>query len=164
MNSEIVKRVERKGELLAAQPKRHTPLRQAAETLTRRNIAGAEAELLSEALWRAVQVLYEQDSSGSLCNVDPVSGRVLLPLPWGRMGHRRWGLRYLESVVLRAILRDFQQAASEPPLLIYDPLSRGWYLNFFDYASHRQALGWLERHPITASAWRSAYAVWQGSA
>lgn len=152
MNSEIVKVVERKSEVIAAQPKRHTPIRSAAEALTRRNVAQAKAELLSEALWAAVALCYERDDSGSLCNVDSVSGRCLLPLPWGRQGHRRWGLRYLESVLLRAILRDFQQAKGEAPVLVYDPLSRGWHLNIFDYPTHRQALAWLERHPITASA------------
>lgn len=161
--SNIVHTVTRKGEVRAAKPERHTPIRQVAETLTRRNVAQAKAELLSEALWAAVALCYERDDSGSLCNVDQVSGRLLLPAPWGRMGYRKWGLRYLESVLLRAILRDFQQASEEPPVLVYDPLSRGWHLNIFDYPSHRQALAWLERHPITARAWRSAYARWAGS-
>ena len=163
MKSEIVQIVTRKSEVMAAQPTRHTPIRTAAETLTRRNVAQAKAELLSEAVWAAVALCYERDDSGSLCNVDSVSGRLLVPAPWGREGHRRWGLRYLESVLLRAILRGLQQANEEPPVLVYDPLSRGWHLNIFDYPSHRQALAWLERHPITASAWRSAYARWAGS-
>lgn len=161
--SELVSVLQRKGEILAAQPKRYTPMRQAAETLSRRNIAQAKAELLNEALWAAVALCYEKDDSGSLCNVDPVSGRLLVPAPWGRAGHRRWGLRYLESVLLRAILRGRRQAEAEPPVLVYDPLSRGWHLNLFDYPSRRRALHWLEMHPITAGDWRRAYAAWAGS-
>lgn len=163
MSSEITRIVARKGEVMAAQPKRHTPIRAAAEQLTRRNVAQAKAELCSEALWAAVALAYETDNSGVLCNTDPVSGRLLLPAPWGRQGYLKWGLRYTESVLLRAILRGLQQTAAEPPVLVYDPLSRGWYLNIFDYPTHRQALAWLEHHPITASAWRGAYARWAGS-
>lgn len=163
MSDEITKIVARKSVVMAVAPERHTPIRNAAEALTRRNVAQAKAELLSEALWAAVTLCYEKDDSGSLCNVDSVSGRLLVPAPWGREGHRRWGLRYLESVLLRAILRGLQQAKGEPPVLVYDPLSRGWHLNIFDYPTHRHALAWLERHPITASAWRSAYARWAGS-
>lgn len=161
--SEILSVLQRKGEILASQPQRHTPMRQAAETLSRRNVAQAKAELLNEALWAAVALCYEKDDAGSLCNVDPVSGRLLVPAPWGRAGHRRWGLRYLESVLLRAILKGWQQAKVEPPVLVYDPLSRGWHLNLFDYPSHRRAQHWLEMHPIRASDWRRAYARWAGS-
>lgn len=163
MNGEIVEVIKRKSDVMVAQPKRHTPIRKAAETLSRRNVAQAKAELLNEALWATVALCYERDDSGTLCNVDGVSGRLLIPAPWGRMGYQRWGLRYLESVLLRAILFDFQQATDEPPVLIYDPLSRGWHLNIFDYPTRRQAWVWLERHPITASVWHSAYARWAGS-
>ena len=160
--SEIVATVARKGQISSASPKPHTPVRQAAEALSRRNVAQAKAELLSEALWALTALCYETDGSGQLCNVDSVSGRLLLPAPMGRVGHRRWGLRYTESVLLRAILRGFDQGG-EPPLLTYDPVSRGWYLNFFDYPSYQAALAWLERHRITAGHWRSAYAAWAGS-
>jgi len=81
----------------------------------------------------------------------------------GRVGHRRWGLRYTESVLLRAILRGFEQPNGEPTLLIYDGASRGWYLNFWDYPNYQAALIWLERHRLKAEHWRSAYAAWAGS-
>jgi hypothetical protein len=161
--SEIVRIVGRKGAIMAASPKQHMPVRAAAEALSRRNVAQAKAEVLSEALWALVTLCYEADDTGALCNVDGATGRLLVPAPMGRVGHRRWGLRYTESEVLRAILMGWQRARGEPPLLTYDSVSRGWHLNIFDYATHPAALGWLQRHPITAGQWRSAYAVWSGS-
>ena len=161
--SEIVRIVARKGEIMNRQPARHMPVRAAAEALSRRNVAAAKAELLSEALWAFVALCYEVDDTGALCNVDGATGRLLVPAPMGRVGHRRWGLRYTESEVLRAILMGWQRGRGEPPLLTYDGVSRGWHLNLFDYATHQAALGWLQRNPITAGLWRSAYAAWAGS-
>lgn len=160
--SEIVRIVARKGEIMNKQPARHMPVRAAAEALSRRNVAQAKAEVLSEALWAFVQMAYEVDDTGALCNVDGATGRLLVPAPMGRVGHRRWGLRYTESEVLRAILMGWQRGKGEAPLLTYDQAARGWHLNIFDYAAWQVALGWLRRHPITAGLWRSAYTAWSG--
>ena len=152
----LVKIVERKSEILAAQPERFTPLRQAADTLSRANIHRAHAEILSEALARCTVMLYEQDAAGRWVNVDK-SGQILIPLPWGRAGQREWGLRRSEANALRAILFAWQRrhdAGREAALFVYVAEERRWWLNLVDFPAEQGAMQWVRAHQVTVSQWR----------
>jgi hypothetical protein len=146
----------RKSGIAAARPERHTSVRAAAEALSRRNADGASCELMSEALLRLVDLAFEEDSGG-LCNADYVTGRLLIPLPWGRHGHQRWGLRPQEANILRALLFEWAAAPrGMPPLLIYDRKRRAWHVNLADYPDRQAATQWLARHPIGVAIYRAA--------
>lgn len=155
--SDVLNILDRKADIMGAQPRPHTPLRSIAEQLTRRNLASAHAELLNEALQRCTSMLYESDASNRLCNVDENTGRILLPVPWGRAGHRQWGLRYTESQVLRAILLAHQKVHDQgkrPALYLYDTDTRAWLLNLFDFASSEAGLQRIQQTPISPAQWR----------
>ena len=148
---------ERKTGTLDTTPALHTPLRIVAEALTRRKLAGARADMLNEALQQFTTVLYDQDASGQLCNADEGTGQILLPVPWGRAGHRKWGLRYTESVVLRRILMVHQgvhERSQRPALFLYDADTRTWSINLTDFATVGTALQRIEQTPITPAQWR----------
>lgn len=147
--------LERKTGIAQAKPERYTTLRAAADTLSRRNADAAVCELMNEALARLVDLAFEQDAGG-YCNVDAPTGKLMIPLPWGRNGHARWGLRPQEANILREILFAWQR--ENAPLLFYDRTRRGWFANLSDYRTHRAALGWLTAHPVTIAAYRAARA------
>jgi hypothetical protein len=153
----LVKVLERKGGILSAQPARFTPLRQAAESLSRANIHRAHCEILNEAITRCTVMLYERDNTGRWVNIDR-SGQALIALPWGRAGQREWGLRRSEADALRALLFAWQQRHDkrrESALYLYGASERRWWLNLADYADEASGLGWVRSHPVTVAQWRA---------
>lgn len=144
--------LERKVEVSNAAPTRHSLLRQAAVDLSLKNVDMAVCELLNEALTKAVYMAYEVDGGG-FCNVDNATGRLLIPLPWGRSGHAKWGLRTTESDILRAILLQWQN--DTPPLFRYDRARRSWFVALHDYANIHLAKRWLTKHPVDVGLYRA---------
>jgi hypothetical protein len=147
--------LERKEDLSKSAPARHLSLRQAADNLSRHNVDAATCEVLNEALARLVQLAYEVDTGG-LCNIDGVTGRFLIPLPFGRNGAAKWGIRPQEANILRQILFDWQ---TEPPaLLIYERSRRSWFVNLVEFGSVGIAKAWIRSHQISVALYRSARA------
>lgn len=149
----IIQALERKPAIATARPGRHTTLRRAAEGLSRRNADQAVCELLNEALQACVALCYEKDSDGTPSNVDAVTARVLVPLPWGRAGHRRWGLRPQEANILRAILQARQ---AHDGLFVYDGSRRAWLVNVAAYPTLRKAAAYLDAYPVGVGEYREA--------
>ena len=145
-----------------AHPAAHVPpragiLNTAAQRLTRRGMMAAKAELANNVLLSLVHLLYEPDTDGKIANVDSIGGRVLVPLPWGRMGCQQWGLRASEGRALRHIMRGRAAVIDPAPLLDYDAGARHWHLTLGAYPSVRRALVYLERYPVTIDEWRAAW-------
>jgi hypothetical protein len=154
-NNGILGELGRKIAISNADPKRSTSLRAVADQLSKRNVDQATCELLNEALARLVQLAYETDAGG-LCNIDGATGRFLIPLPFGRNGHAKWGLRPQEANILRQILFDWQL---EPPaLLFYDRSRRAWFVDVAQFGSAGIAKSWLRSHQITVAVYRAARA------
>lgn len=140
-----------------ARPREHIRQRLAtsAQELSRAGRMAARVELVNEALHKAVTLLYQADHGGGWANVDEVTGRVLIPLPWGSAGWEHYGLRQWEGRALNRILRGRLAAwtpAQRPPLLQYD--AGAWFLNRPDYPAIEAALFWLQRTPVTLGEWR----------
>ncbi len=147
--------MERKQALSVAAPERYRGLRAAADNLSLRNVDQAICELLNESLARLVQLAYETDSGGH-CNIDGATGRILIPLPWGRNGQAKWGLRPQEANILRQVLFDWEQCSST--LLRYDRTRKSWFVNQFDFGNYHLAKRWLTQHQITVGVYRDARA------
>jgi hypothetical protein len=147
--------MERKQTLSVAQPQRYTRLRAAAESLSLRNVDAAVCELMNEALARLVLLVYEQDAGG-YCNIDAATGKLLIPLPWGRNGYARWELRPQEANILREILFTWQ--GEQPSLFSYDRLRRSWFVNLAEYSNVHLAKGWLKKHQVSIAIYRAARA------
>lgn len=153
--NDISMTLERKQELSNAAPERYTGLRAVAESLSLRNVDAATCELFNEALARLMALAYEEDAGG-YCNIDRVTGKILIPLPWGRNGYAKWGLRPQEANILREILFTWQREA--PTLFFYDRLRRAWFVNVGDYANIHLAKQWLVRHQVSIGVYRAARA------
>jgi hypothetical protein len=145
--------MERKTQLSVAQPERYRGLRAAAEHISLANVDGATCELLNESLARLVLLAYEQDAGG-YCNIDGATGRILIPLPNGRNGRAKWGLRPQEANILRQVLFDWEQCA--PSLLRYDRTRKSWFINLPEYSNYHLAKRWLTQHQITIGVYRDA--------
>ena len=154
MSENIVRTLERKTPIVQAAPDRHTGLRGVSENLSRRLVDQATIELLTEALHRLVVLAYDADAAGFV-NVDGVTGRLLIPAPWGRAGRAKWGLYPSEADTLRHILRGRQ--ATGLALFVYDRGRRSWLVNLADFPTQRHALAYLKKHPIGVEEWRVAY-------
>jgi hypothetical protein len=147
--------MERKAGLSVAQPQRYTGLRKAAEHISLANVDAATCELMNEALARLVQLCYEEDAGG-FCNIDGATGRILIPLPNGRNGRTRWGLRPQEANILRQVLFDWDHDGSS--LLRYDRTRKSWFINLFDFGNYHLAKRWVALHQITIAVYRDARA------
>jgi hypothetical protein len=147
----------RKATISTTAPERHSALRAVAESLNRRNMDAAIVELFSEAMQRLTLLAYERDEAGYI-NIDPVTWRLLLPAPFGRAGHKRWGITRAESDVLRDMLRDRQsQTDHRPPgLWLYDRARRCWTLNLFDFDTLSDGQAYWQRWPLTVAEYRLA--------
>jgi hypothetical protein len=150
----IVRTVERKGEVMQTAPARHSTLRAAAQSLSLRNVDQAACELMSEALNRLTLLAYERGDDGQLCNVDPANGRLLIPLPWGRGGFTKWGLRPSEANIFRLIM--FTRQRRGVPLYFYDRSRRCWYLNLNDYPQGSTVIAQLKEWQIAIGEYREA--------
>ncbi len=153
--SGLTSTMERKAQLSVAQPERYRGLRGAADNLSLRNVDQATCELMNEALARLVALCYEQDAGG-YCNIDEATGRILIPLPNGRNGRMRWGLKPQEANILRQVLFDWEHDA--PSLLRYDRTRKSWFINLFDFGNYHLAKRWLTQRQITIGVYRNARA------
>ena len=153
----ILHQLERKAAISQAAPERHSAIRKAAESLSRRNADSAVVELFSEAMQRLTLLAYEQDEAGYL-HIDAVTWRLLIPAPWGRSGHKKWKITRTESVVLREILqqRQAQTDHTPPGLWLYDRTRRSWRLNLFDYDLVGDGQQYWQRWPLTVQEYRQA--------
>jgi hypothetical protein len=109
-------------------------------------VDAAVVEVLNEALARLTWLCYERDEDGRLCNVDPATGRVLVPLPWGRAGHSKWGISPSEADTMRAIMLPRQRVGV--PLFNFDRSRRAWFLNIAEYDDGAMVLGQQRRCPV----------------
>ncbi|MCC6457838.1 MAG: hypothetical protein IT328_22975 [Caldilineaceae bacterium] len=157
MESEIVRVVERKGEIMQAKPQRFVLVQRAAEQLSRRNADAAIVELMMEAMQRLTLLAYEQDADG-YCNIDDPTGRLLIPAPWGRAGYKRWAITPSESVILREMIqrRQIGRNGRGPGLWLYDASRRCWRLNLYDYDRLSDGQAYWQRWPLTVAEYRQA--------
>lgn len=147
---QLVRRFEHIAETVAGA---HTPLRKTAQETTQRVVWAARAELSMQALQAACMALLETDSAGLPLNVDSKTGRILIPMPWGKRGGVVWGLRSSEQRTLSLIMRS---RASEPWAL-FEYERQAWYVaNGFNQA---RAQTYLTRQPITLAEYRQAWAI-----
>lgn len=108
---------------------------------------------------RFLLLCYETDDTG-MCNIDQVTGRILIPTPWGRLGHIPYGLRRLEADVLRRVLfRWSEPTANRIPVWTYDPGGRSWALNIYDYPQFDDARPYVQMREITAQIFAELHAT-----
>lgn len=126
-----------------------------AAALSLRGQMKARAELCNEAVGVLIKLAYQGDTTGAPVNIDGMTGRLLIATPWGPLGHRYYGLRSTEGRALRRYMFDLQShAPAGPPLFTYDPASRSWGLNMWDFPSMAGAVAYWERWGLTEGTYR----------
>lgn len=166
----ILKLTDRKKEMRTAPGPSHyvaQRIADAAESLSLAGTLAARVELCNEALCKLVELVYQADADNRAANVDLVSLRLLIPVPWGSRGWKRWGLRAHEGLVMRAIMLGRQanwQQGQVAPLFVYDPAGRYWTLNALDHPRIDNARAWLKANVITLGEWRKALKQYQNDA
>jgi len=126
-----------------------------ADNLSLSAIIKSKVILANQALTGLIDLLYELDETGHPVNVDPVSSRILIPLPWGADGWKRWKLRNHEARVLRRLMDRRMRAGERVAMFIYDGASNRWCLNR-RYGHKEAAYQYLQHNPITVAEWRIA--------
>lgn len=156
---ELVEEIERKNVIrIANQPATYVKQRiaEAAKGLSLAGSAQVRCELVNESLCKLTTVLYEQDGDGTLANVEVVTERILIPVPWGSSGWKLWGLRYWEARTLAKILRVRVENRRKLPVLFdYSAESRNWYINVDTYPTVDAALVYLQKHPVSLHEWKT---------
>lgn len=155
--NDLTTTMERKQRLSLAQPHRYSAIQRATQALSRRNADAATVELFSEAMQRLTLLAYEQDEDG-YCNIDPITNRLVIPVPWGKAGHKRWGLTPSESVVLREMIqrRQIGRDGRAPGLWLYDRARRAWRVNLYDFDTLADGQHYWKRWPLTVGEYRLA--------
>lgn len=149
--------LERMESTRTTQPSIFTPARAiaaAGDELTRRGLAALAVEHLTTALYRLVELAFELDHDNRLCNVDAVDGRLLIPVPWGSAGYKRYGLRRREAEVLRLYLFDAMTPRPGKPVPLFQFDRRAWYVNLVDYPTQADAAGYLAKAGLTVRAYK----------
>ena len=126
---------------------------EATEALSRVGIAAAAAELCNAALQRLAELCYARDFDGGMPNVSG-AGRIELPVPMAKLGHRYFGLRRNEQAVLRALLVARMDRKEPPALFVYNADDRRWYADLAHYPTMTAAISHLETWPIGAREYR----------
>jgi hypothetical protein len=130
-NGSIFRAIERKPAISTTRPERYTNIQRAADNLSRRNVDAAVTELINEAHSRLIVLAYERDDAAHLVNVDAATGKLLIPLPWGKAGYKKWGLAPSEADAFRRVMFSRQRAGL--PLFFFDRSRRSWFLALADY-------------------------------
>lgn len=155
------------GTLSAIQELRHAPtpgtyikqrLQFNAEELSNAARIQGAIEMSNEALFKVVSLLYETVDRFPV-NVDSRTYRVLIALPWGDTGYKRWGMHAVEARILRALLIARSKNPKTPALFDYG--DGRWHLAVQHYASAALAADYLRTHPITSKEWMRHVNVWR---
>lgn len=128
-------------------------LAERAEDLSRAGEMQTRLDACVAATVALINVLYETDADGTPANIDRQTGRILIPVPWGASGWRKWGLRQWQAGCYRRLLLNRVQQR-KGGVFDYDPYSRQWFVDVYQFADKEAALLWLKTHEPSLREWR----------
>lgn len=124
-----------------------------ADNISRGAVIKSRIVLVNQAIAGLIDLLYEVDESGHPVNIDPITGRILVPVPWGEAGWRKWKLRRSEGRHLRKVLDRRMRTEERVAMFVYDGESNAWHLAR-RYGHKEAAFAYLQNNPITVAEWR----------
>lgn len=122
-----------------------------AEALNIASDLQARLDICIAAMANLVKVLYTVDADGCYVYVDS-NHRILVPLPWGSSGWRKWGLRKWEAEMLRKLLI---RRCEKPGMVLFGYDRQQWYLDTEAFPTMNEALLWIQRRGPTLREWRA---------
>lgn len=122
----------------------------AADALNRLTTEGRYVVACMDAVLRLTELCYVTTGS-RLVNVDNLTWRLIINVPWSRAGAGLYGLRDWESKILRSVMVGRSQQRRKRPLFSF---GRGrWYLNMDDYPAVDAAITYWQRNQLTVDEW-----------
>lgn len=157
MMGTMKKIVERGATIDEARVLRHSRqrLHDVSEQLTRKGMMNAQVMLTNSAVDKMIGLVYQTEPDGDFANVDMGDYRLLIAAPWGKAGHRYFGLYPTEMRILNAHMRAVQDDRNElryAPLFMYD--NRHWYLNLHDYPDLAVAVNYWRKCKLSLAKWK----------
>ncbi len=126
-----------------------------ADNLSKAGHVAGQCLVVNEALLIAVSLLYQKDADGAWSNVDAVTYRIMIPMPWCSCGWRHYGLRQWQGRVLRTILvKRVGERSARPALFDYNAEGNSWHLDIASYSNAELAARFMKLEVIKLSEWR----------
>lgn len=119
----------------------------------------ATVGLFNECLLKVSGVLYKKDTL--YINLDNITNRVLIPLPWGSTGYKNYGIRANECDVFRRIMIAKSLSKRKRPLFDYSEVNRSWYFNVLDYPTIEEGFRYLKINEVTVSDYLLHYKAYK---
>lgn len=123
-----------------------------AEQISRLGDLQAHLDAVTASLVALSGILFDSEN-GRYVNIDPLTRRILVPVPWGSAGWKRWGLRKWEGGCLRKVLMD-RLVGRQPLLFDYSDYPHGWFVER-GYNDSESVLQWLHKYGPTLDEWRA---------
>ena len=136
----------------AAPESRTSRIQRFASNLSLKAVAESHAQVLNETLRRWIELAWDGEETGSLHNMDRVTGRFYIAVPTGRQ-YKAYGITKTESDALRLYLRRWQERPSVTPMLQFNDVTRQWHLNIVAYRSKKTCMQVLTEYRLTSANW-----------
>lgn len=121
----------------------------AADALNRLTTEQRYVVAAQEALLRLSQLCYVQVGSRYV-NIDNLTWRILIPLPWSRRSCQLYGLREWEARNLGNLIMARQEGRG-PALFLYGDTR--WYINIADYPDIETAVAYWDKRRLMVDEW-----------
>lgn len=122
----------------------------AADQLNRLTVENSYVAACMSAVLRLTELCFVRVGS-RLINVDPVTWRVDIHVPWSDSGFKKYGLRKWEAEVLRQMILARGNSRRGAPLFDFG-VSR-WHINLENYPTMEDAITYWQKHPLTVDEW-----------
>ncbi len=129
----------------------HKRLQAQAEQMDRAVTLGIGLNTATASLVALAGILFNRDGD-RFVNMDTLTRRILIPVPWGSRGWKRWGLRKWEGECLRHVL--IGRVVEGKPSLFY--LSGNVWSVARGFDDKEKALRWIHNHGPTLQEWHDA--------
>lgn len=122
----------------------------AADNLNRLTVESSYVAACMSAVLRLTELCYVRVGS-RLINVDPVTWRVDINVPWSRVGYADYGLRKWEGAILRQMMLARSNARRGAPL--FDFGGYRWHIDLQTYPTMEDAITYWQKHQLTVDEW-----------
>lgn len=102
-----------------------------------------------DALLRLAELCYVK-AGNRYVNIDNLTWRILINVPWSSSGCALYGLRHWEARTLGNIIMARCSGRGAP---LFDYGARRWHLNAGDYPNIEAAIAYLDKRRLTVDEW-----------
>lgn len=103
-----------------------------------------------DAVLRLTELCYVMVGNRTV-NIDNLTWRIVINVPWSKSGGKHYGLREWESRVLRGVMVGRSQQTRRRPLFSFG--NGRWYLNLDDYPAIDVAIDYWRNNKLTIDEW-----------